>query len=365
MAFCTACGQRLAGGDCFCGRCGTRIAPGDPTVPAPAGAAAPATPATQATQTLPEVPPAPDAAPDTAVPAAPPPAAPADHQQDPASPHPTMAATISPADPGPRWAPGSGPVPLPPRRPSVRRTLFALGLPAVVIAAGLVGLIILVAFLRSDPDPADAVPKVAAPPARATTTAPPTTTPSTTAPPTASAGFGGGTAGGPAVTGPVPRSSTLPRVTATTALQQAHAIEDLLDTAARTPVTATVASLARCDPTTLDAATTATTLRAAATSRADLLERLDRVPVDRLPDGPALKAALHGTWTQWHAADEHYLTWAQGIVSGAPCNPQDPFKLAGDVAAGAARRAGTDFVARWNTTVARQLRLPARQVRNL
>lgn len=314
MAFCTACGQRLTGGERFCGHCGVQLAVAADAARAPTDAASPV-------------------------------------ESDPAARPEKPAPAARPEVSGPRWTVGSGPLPLPPRNPAVRRAVITLGLPVVLVAAGLVGALTLFGMLRSDPSPSDAVPKVVTP-----------LSPGTPAPTT---GPGGGVTGGAATSPPGATTSTPPRITATTALQQAHAVEDLLDIAARTPVAATVASLARCDPTTLDASAAVTTLQTAAAGRSDLLRRLQDVPVDELPDGPALKAALQETWFQWQTADQQYLTWARGIASGAPCNPQSPFKLAGDVATGAAGRAGTEFVAAWNTKVARPLHLPARRVRDL
>jgi hypothetical protein len=355
MVFCTACGQRLAGGERFCGHCGAPL-PDTPDTAgtAPTARADPAEPS--AAPAPPDTPPPDTPPPDTPSPDTPPPAAQSAPSPAAAPPGVPFGSAARPDVSAPRWPVGSGPIPLPPRSPVVRRAVIVLGLPFVLVAAGLVALFALVAALQSGPSPSDAVPRIATP---LTPTTPTPTAPS--APVTA----GGGITGDAATSTPPATTSTAPRITATTALQQARAVENLLDVAARTPVAATVASLARCDPTTLDAPTAATALQAAATSRSELLRRLQDVPVDELPDGPALKASLQETWTQWQNADERYLTWAQGIVSGSPCNPQDPFKLAGDVAAGAAGRAGTEFVAAWNTKVARPLHLPARQVRNL
>lgn len=327
MPFCTACGHALVGTERFCGQCGSAVTATTPPTATPRPATVPAfttapAPGDNADLTSPE-----GASPDLISPE-----------------------EALPEEAGPRWEVGSGPVPQPPRHPSVRRALLALGLPVVMIAAGLVGLIGLLSVLRSGPDPTNAVPRRVV------------ALPSTTAPGPPATGHDPAT---PAATATAPAAtSAAPTVIATTARQQARAVERLLDEAARVPVTA-VASLARCSGGSVDPATVAASLKAAATTRARLLDRLDRIPVDRLPDGAALRSALHETWTRWVSADGNYLTWAQGLVTGATCNPQNPFKLAGDVDAAAAGRAGTRFVARWNTQVARPLRLPPRQARDL
>jgi hypothetical protein len=318
MPFCTACGQALGEGDRFCARCGTALAP---------PAAAPPSPS----------PPAPTEQP--AQPAQPEPAEPT--QPEPAQPEPAQ------PEPGPRWPVGSGPTPLPPRSPAARRAVIAVGLPLTVIAGGIVALLGVAALLSSGDSPS-AVPRIVTP--EVTTTGP--TLPTTSGAP------------GPSSLTPTPSSPT-PSITATTAREQAGLIGDLLDEAARTPVGPTVASLARCDAASADAAAVATTLSTDRTARSRLLQRLQALPVDQLRDGEALRTSLRDTWDQWVTADQQYLVWARGIASGAICNPQDPFKLAGDVAAANAGRSATAFVAAWNADVAGPLRLPARQGRNL
>jgi hypothetical protein len=222
-----------------------------------------------------------------------------------------------------------------------------------MITAGLVGLLTLLALLRSDDGSSTLIPRV---PASPLSTAP--------LPPATAATPATGT-GGSADTATSPTSSTVPQVTATTAYQQAREIEALLDEAARAPVTATVASLGGCDADSLDASTAATTIQAAQNVRSQLLQKLEQVPVDRLTDGIALRETLQQTWEYWVEADRNYLGWAQGIASGAPCNPHNFNKKGGDYYAETARRSGIQFVAKWNADVARPLRLAPRQVRDL
>jgi hypothetical protein len=227
-----------------------------------------------------------------------------------------------------------------------------------MVAGGLLGLLNL---FRPDGGRPNGVPRVASRPTSAMT------------PP---ADAGPGTAGGTGLTGfaatttsSQATTSSVPRVTATTTRQQALALDRLLDEADRTPSTATVAatvtSLARCDATSVEASTAATTLRTAATNRNDLLHQLQDVPVEALPDGPALRDALKKTWSSWEEADRHYLTWAQGIADGADCIPHGMYRNAGDVSVGNARRAGEEFVAIWNDKVAGPQRLAERRVSDL
>jgi hypothetical protein len=234
----------------------------------------------------------------------------------------------------------------------MRRVVLAIGLPVTMIAAGLVGLLTLLAFLRSGDDRSTLVPRVAASPSP-TAPLPPGTLPTPTA----------GT--GSPRTAASSTSPAVPQSTATTDRQQARDIEVLLDEAARAPVTATVASLGRCDTNSLDASTAATTIQAAQNVRSQLLQKLEQVPVNRLTGGTELQETLRETWESWVKADRYYVEWAQGIASGAPCNPYNPYKVGGDYAAETARRSGTQFVARWNADVARPLRLTTRQVRDL
>jgi hypothetical protein len=399
MAFCTTCGHRLSGSERFCGHCGTAIAaPAEhrdahlspasgqrasprPEVPATTGVwrhpSPPAHPPNDPTpdhptpnDPTPDHPTPNDPTPDHPTPDHPTPNDPTPNDPTPDHPTPTGSGVAGPAPAPPagqqnaRWAPGAGPIPLPPRSPSVRRTLLALGLPMVMVAAGLVGLLVLIAMLQAGGDTPDLVPRAAAPLTSSRTTAP--ATDARPADVTGTTGSTGETGGTGETRRPPASTSGTPTVTATTTRQQAQAVEELLDAAARTPVAATVASLARCDTTSIDASTAATTLQAAVNNRTELLRLLREVPIDRLPDGQDLRATLQETWTQWLTADQQYLTWAQNVASRPDdCNPQSPFKNAGDVAAGAAQRAGTQFVAAWNTRVARPLQLRLRQVRDL
>lgn len=325
MPFCTACGQRLDGGDLFCGNCGTTVKrAGEQQPPPPTARPLPTDPTTQDH---------------------------AGHDHNTQDHDRRDRAEASGSSAGPRWEPYEGPLPLPARPPSVRRAILAVGLPVTMIAAGLVGLLTLLVLLRSDDGSRNLVPQVVVP-STSTTPLPLATglTPATTGSPGATA---------------LPTISAVPQVTATTARQQAREIEALLGEAARAPVAATVASLGHCDADSLDASTAATTIQAAQNTRSDLLQKLQQVPVDRLPDGPALREALRETWESWVEADRNYLNWAQGIASGAPCDPHNPFKNGGDYYAGTARQTGTRFVAKWNAKVAGPLRLVPRQVRDL
>jgi hypothetical protein len=246
-----------------------------------------------------------------------------------------------------RWPLGSGPVPAPPASPSLRRTLLALVLPPLMILAMLLSAAVLYGIWQSRSDGVSALV-----PSRVTGPNPTTPPSSTSAAPTISPAPSGSSAGLPS-----PRPST--------AHQQAAAIDALLDEAARTPVAAKVAALAGCAGTPADARDAVTRLTAAADARSSLLARLATIPVDALPGGSALAASLTDTWSQARDADRQYVIWAQGLADGSACNPQDPFKLAGDVGSAASRRAGTQFLDGWNATVAAPLHLSSRSVENL
>lgn len=153
-----------------------------------------------------------------------------------------------------------------------------------------------------------------------------------------------------------------------TPAQQARALDALLSSSAagRSLVPSAVTSLARCDSAAAaDAAGAVRAIQKATDTRRQLLASLERARVDALPGGQNLASLLGQAWEQSLAADEHYLTWASSIASGTPCNPQDPFKIAGDVASGAARRARQDFVDVWNPTVARPQHLRTRGVEDV
>ncbi|MBD0707223.1 MULTISPECIES: hypothetical protein [unclassified Streptomyces] len=63
----------------------------------------------------------------------------------------------------------------------------------------------------------------------------------------------------------------------------------------------------------------ATDLRAAAEQRRSLVTRLQSLGVDKIPDSPALTAALTKAWQASAAADDHYAAWADQMKSKKAC----------------------------------------------
>ncbi|MER8015633.1 hypothetical protein ACIQ7S_22055 [Streptomyces griseoluteus] len=63
----------------------------------------------------------------------------------------------------------------------------------------------------------------------------------------------------------------------------------------------------------------ATDLRGAAKQRADLVTRLGKLSVDKLPNNAELNAALTAAWQASAAADNHYAAWARQAKSKKVC----------------------------------------------
>ncbi|MFH8339944.1 hypothetical protein [Streptomyces sp. AM6-12] len=80
----------------------------------------------------------------------------------------------------------------------------------------------------------------------------------------------------------------------------------------RATVIKSVADVKQCAS--LDGA--ATNLRSAAGQRSQLVTRLGKLSVDKLPDNAALTAALTKAWQASAAADNHYAAWADQIKAG-------------------------------------------------
>ncbi|MFG2354393.1 hypothetical protein [Streptomyces sp. NPDC048521] len=101
--------------------------------------------------------------------------------------------------------------------------------------------------------------------------------------------------------------------TADPARQQAVALDKLLadSGSSRASVIQAVADVRRCDN--LDQA--ASSLRDAAKQRSQLVTRLGKLSVDKLPANADLTAALTKAWQASAAADNHYAAWA-GQVKG-------------------------------------------------
>ncbi|MER6104231.1 hypothetical protein ABT115_18350 [Streptomyces sp. NPDC001832] len=95
---------------------------------------------------------------------------------------------------------------------------------------------------------------------------------------------------------------------------QAEALDELLADSndSRAAVVGAVENIKTC--TDLDQA--ATDLKGAAQQRRDLVTRLERLTIDKLPNHAQLSASLTKAWQASAAADEHYAAWAGQVKSG-------------------------------------------------
>ncbi|MFH8771849.1 hypothetical protein [Streptomyces sp. NPDC017958] len=98
------------------------------------------------------------------------------------------------------------------------------------------------------------------------------------------------------------------------AQQQAAALDKLLadSGSSRASVIQAVANVRRCN----NLGQSASDLRDAAKQRADLVARLGKLSVDKLPNNAALTAALTKAWQASAAADNHYAAWADQVGGG-------------------------------------------------
>ena len=143
---------------------------------------------------------------------------------------------------------------------------------------------------------------------------------------------------------------------------QAEALSALLadSSASRDSVIQAVADIGGC--TNLDAA--ANNLRAAAAQRNGLVDRLNTLSLDALPEGTALAAALTEAWQASAEADDHYAYWADeartdpAVCRGGGAGRTDRTNL-GDAASGRATTAKERAAQLWNP-IATQYGLPER-----
>ncbi|MFD9790207.1 hypothetical protein ACFWXK_04570 [Streptomyces sp. NPDC059070] len=116
----------------------------------------------------------------------------------------------------------------------------------------------------------------------------------------------------------------------------------------RDAVIGAVADIRGCDK--LDAA--ASTLRDAARQRGELVTRLQKVAVDKLPDHAKLTAELTKAWQASAAADNHYATWADQSGKGKGCKHgharRTPEAAQGDRSSGEATLAKQHAAGLWN-----------------
>ncbi|MEU6508640.1 hypothetical protein [Streptomyces sp. NPDC046942] len=116
------------------------------------------------------------------------------------------------------------------------------------------------------------------------------------------------------------------------ARQQAVELDKLLADSGNSRASAikAVADIKQCDN--LDGA--ATDLRDAATQRNDLVTRLGKLSVDKLPDNGALTDALTKAWQASAAADSHYAAWADQVKGGGKGCRKGHARVTGQAAAG-------------------------------
>lgn len=98
------------------------------------------------------------------------------------------------------------------------------------------------------------------------------------------------------------------------AQQQAAALDKLLadSGSSRASVIQAVANVRQCN----NLGQSASSLRDAAKQRTDLVTRLGRLSVDKLPNNTELAAALTKAWQASAAADNHYAAWADQVGGG-------------------------------------------------
>jgi hypothetical protein len=143
------------------------------------------------------------------------------------------------------------------------------------------------------------------------------------------------------------------------AREQAAAINELLDemAASRSALGPAIADAARCD----GVAAAIEQLDRVKEERRDQLGRARELPVDALPEGAELRAALTRAAGHSLAADEAFLAWAeanQGCTDDE--TPRDEhFAVGRSLSRERARPAKEDFVDRWNP-IAAEHGLPAR-----
>ncbi|MFE0514211.1 hypothetical protein [Streptomyces sp. NPDC058964] len=132
-------------------------------------------------------------------------------------------------------------------------------------------------------------------------------------------GGGGGDKGdaGKNVAASAPATDGSASAAADPAKQQAVALDKLLadSGSSRASVIRAVANVKACNN--LDLA--ASDLRDAAKQRNELVTRLSKLSVDKLPDNAALTSALTKAWQASAAADNHYAAWADQVSGRHGC----------------------------------------------
>lgn len=114
--------------------------------------------------------------------------------------------------------------------------------------------------------------------------------------------------------------------------------------------------------------TAATNLRTAAGQRTDLVTRLGKISVDKLPKNAQLTSSLTKAWQSSATADNQYAAWADQVGGKKGCHKGQaratPKKRAGDLASTNASKAKGEAVVLWNE-IAAQYGLQKRQAAQL
>ncbi|MEU6282337.1 hypothetical protein [Streptomyces sp. NPDC047028] len=144
--------------------------------------------------------------------------------------------------------------------------------------------------------------------------------------------------------------------------QQAIALDKLLadSGSSRASVIKAVADVKGCD----NLSQASSDLRDAATQRGDLVTRLGKLSVDKLPDHAALTTALTKAWRASAAADNHYAAWAKQVGGKKGCHKGHARPTgqtqAGNRESGVASGQKVKASALWNT-IAKKYGLTERQ----
>ncbi|KUN87698.1 hypothetical protein AQJ66_08625 [Streptomyces bungoensis] len=151
-----------------------------------------------------------------------------------------------------------------------------------------------------------------------------------------------------AASSPAVQQSSAPA--ADPAKQQAVALDKLLadSGSSRASVIQAVANVRQCD----NLGQSATDLRNAARQRTDLVTRLGKLSVDKLPANGELTAALTRAWQASAAADNHYAAWADQVGGRKGCHKgharNTPQTQAGNRESGTASAQKVKAAALWN-----------------
>ncbi|MET9291166.1 hypothetical protein [Streptomyces sp. NPDC003077] len=141
-----------------------------------------------------------------------------------------------------------------------------------------------------------------------------------------------------------------PKPTADPVAEQAKALDALLadSGSSRAAVVNAVKDIRGCD----NLKGAAKDLRGAAGQRNDLVTRLGKLPVDKLPGGSRLSASLTAAWKSSASADNHYAAWAGQVAGKKGCHKgkargtKETAK--GNTASGEATKAKREAAALWN-----------------